>query len=80
MAAAIRFFEISFEEEEEEERGFGFERLRHLSIRKLNFERGGESNEDEHVGGRARAISRLLRQLLHRIEREEEEEEDDEDD
>jgi hypothetical protein len=73
------FFEITFEEEEkeEEERGFGFERLeieglRYLSIRRLEFERGGEDDEEENG---ERRLSRLLSRIIRRIEREEEEDE-----
>jgi hypothetical protein len=80
------FFEISWldeEEEEAEERGFGFERLEieglkyeKLSIKKLTLERGGEDDEDDERGrGKGRAISRLLRGLIDRIGHEEEEDE-----
>jgi hypothetical protein len=81
------FFEITFEEEEEEgeERGFGFERLEieglryeKLSIKKLKLERGGEEDEDEDEErrrGKARRIPRLLWRIIHRIEHEEEEDE-----
>jgi hypothetical protein len=77
------FFEITFEEKEEEEkeRGFGFERLeieglRYLSIKKLKFERAGEDDEDEaDERGESRRLSRLLSRIMRCIEREEEEDE-----
>jgi hypothetical protein len=82
------FFKISWHEEEEEEgeeRGFGgFKRLEiedlkyeKLSFKKLKLERVGEVDEDDkHDGGKARAISRLLRRLIDGIEHEEEEDDD----
>jgi hypothetical protein len=81
------FFKISWHEEEEEEEGeehgFGFERLEmeglkyeKLSIKKLKLERVGEEDEvDEHEGGKARAISRLLWRIIDGIEHEEDEDE-----
>ena len=78
------FFKISWHEEEAEEHGFGggFERLeieglkyQKLSIEKLKLERAGEEDEgDKHVGGKARAISRLVWRIIDSIEHEEEEE------
>ena len=74
------FFKISWHEEDEEEgeeRGFHeFKRLEveglkyeSLSIKKLKFERIGEDDEDDkHAGGKARAISRLLRRIIDGIE------------
>jgi hypothetical protein len=80
------FFKISWHEEEEgEERGFGgFERLEieglkyeKLSIHKLKLERAGEEEEsDNHEGGKARAISRLLSRVFDSIDFEQEEDED----
>jgi hypothetical protein len=80
------FFKISWYEEEGEERGFGggFERLEieglkyeNLSIKKLKVERAGEEDEgNKHVGGKARAISRLVWRIIDSIEDEEEEEEE----
>jgi hypothetical protein len=80
------FFEISWHEEEGEEHEFGggFERLEieglkyeKLSIKKLKLERAGEEDEsDEHVGGKARAISRLVWRIIDSIEPEKEEDDD----
>ena len=51
-----------------------------LSIKRLKLERAGEEDEDEdHVRGKAQAISRLLRRILDGIEREEEDEDEDKD-
>ena len=81
------FFKISWHEEEEEgeERGFDeFKRLEveglkyeSLSIKKLKFERVGEDDgDDKHAGGKARAISRLLRRIIDGIKDEEEVDDD----
>jgi hypothetical protein len=80
------FFEISWpgeEEEEEAEREFGFEELeieglkyKTLSIKKLKLKRVGETDEDdEHAGGKAGAISRLLSRIIDSTEDEEDEDE-----
>ena len=82
------FFEISWfdeeDEEEDEESGFGLERLEieglkyeKLSIKRLRLARAGEEEDEDEAGGKARAISRLLRRLLDSIGRDKDHDNDD---